>query len=128
MTAMLPHCPEIGAFLSSIHANPSDDTHRLVFADWLDEHDDPRGEYIRLSCATDVMDNMEDPAWSALFRRKTEWERQWQDQWLGDRERWPGGLHDDRGLWEVSFWGGRTDRSRVERPVPEEVRPWISEA
>ena len=34
---------ERDAFLGQIHANPADDTARLVFADWLDEHGDPRG-------------------------------------------------------------------------------------
>src|SRR5262245_10793012 len=36
------------AFLSAIEADPSDDTNRLVYADWLEERGDPRGEYIRL--------------------------------------------------------------------------------
>jgi uncharacterized protein (TIGR02996 family) len=35
-------------FLQMIAENPDDDTARLVFADWLDEHDDPLGEFIRL--------------------------------------------------------------------------------
>jgi uncharacterized protein (TIGR02996 family) len=36
------------AFLSAIAADPSDDTNRLVYADWLEERGDPRAEYIRL--------------------------------------------------------------------------------
>ena len=36
------------AFLESILAEPDDDTPRLIFADWLDEHDDPLGEFIRV--------------------------------------------------------------------------------
>lgn len=35
-------------FLSEILANPSDDTPRLVYSDWLTEQDDPYGEFIRL--------------------------------------------------------------------------------
>jgi uncharacterized protein (TIGR02996 family) len=39
-----------GAFLQDIVANPADDTPRLVYADWLDEHGDPgRAEFIRAS-------------------------------------------------------------------------------
>lgn len=38
------------AFLAAIRANPADDTTRLVYADWLDERDDPRAEYVRLIC------------------------------------------------------------------------------
>jgi uncharacterized protein (TIGR02996 family) len=37
------------ALLAAIGANPDDDTVRLVYADWLDEHDRPeRAEFIRL--------------------------------------------------------------------------------
>jgi uncharacterized protein (TIGR02996 family) len=35
------------AFLRAIRAQPTDDTTRLVYADWLDERGDPRGEYLR---------------------------------------------------------------------------------
>ncbi len=37
-------------FLASICAEPDSDLPRLVYADWLDEHGDPRGEFIRLQC------------------------------------------------------------------------------
>src|SRR5947209_6860741 len=36
------------AFLAAVADAPEDDTHRLVFADWLDERGDPLGEFIRL--------------------------------------------------------------------------------
>ncbi|VTS02303.1 Repeat-companion domain protein OS=Isosphaera pallida (strain ATCC 43644 / DSM 9630 / IS1B) GN=Isop_0391 PE=4 SV=1: LRR_6 [Gemmata massiliana] len=40
---------EHDAFLRAICANPDDDTARLVFADWLQEHGEPdRAEFIRL--------------------------------------------------------------------------------
>jgi uncharacterized protein (TIGR02996 family) len=39
------------AFLASIAARPADALTRLVYADWLDERADPRGEYLRLLCA-----------------------------------------------------------------------------
>jgi uncharacterized protein (TIGR02996 family) len=36
-------------FLQAILDDPDDDTHRLVYADWLDEHGDPaRAEFIRV--------------------------------------------------------------------------------
>jgi uncharacterized protein (TIGR02996 family) len=39
------------ALLRAIVENPDEDTPRLMFADWLDEHDDPtRAEFIRLQC------------------------------------------------------------------------------
>lgn len=37
------------AFLEALQANPADDTARLVYADWLDEHDQPqKASYLRL--------------------------------------------------------------------------------
>jgi uncharacterized protein (TIGR02996 family) len=39
------------AFLSDIITNPDDDTPRLVYADWLDDHgDSARAEFIRVQC------------------------------------------------------------------------------
>ena len=36
------------AFLARIHATPDDVAPRLVYADWLEDNDDPRGEFIRI--------------------------------------------------------------------------------
>ncbi len=37
------------ALLAAILAHPDEDTPRLVYADWLDEHNDPdRAEFIRV--------------------------------------------------------------------------------
>src|SRR5262245_24830604 len=35
-------------FVKAILDSPGDETPRLVYADWLDEHDDPRGSYLRI--------------------------------------------------------------------------------
>jgi uncharacterized protein (TIGR02996 family) len=40
---------EEAAFLRAAHANPDDSAPRLVYADWLDERGDPRGEAVRLA-------------------------------------------------------------------------------
>jgi len=39
------------AFVRRIVASPGDDLPRLVYADWLDEHDDLRGAYLRAEVA-----------------------------------------------------------------------------
>jgi uncharacterized protein (TIGR02996 family) len=36
------------AFIDAIRKNPDDDDARAVYADWLEEHGDARGEYLRL--------------------------------------------------------------------------------
>jgi uncharacterized protein (TIGR02996 family) len=41
---------EAKAFLTAIHEDFDNDDPRLVFADWLEEHDDPRGEFFRMQC------------------------------------------------------------------------------
>ncbi len=38
------------AFLAAIMANPDSDLERLIYADYLDERGDPRGEFIRVQC------------------------------------------------------------------------------
>ena len=35
-------------FMADIIANPEDDTPRLVYADWLEDHGDGRGRFLRL--------------------------------------------------------------------------------
>jgi uncharacterized protein (TIGR02996 family) len=42
---------EEASFLQAIHDDPDDDTTRLVYADWLEEHGDIRSEYLRLQTA-----------------------------------------------------------------------------
>jgi uncharacterized protein (TIGR02996 family) len=37
-------------FLQGILAHPDDDVPRLIYADWLEERGDPRGEFIRVQC------------------------------------------------------------------------------
>jgi len=41
---------DILSFLHAIAVHPDDDTHRLVFADWLEEQGDWRAEFLRLDC------------------------------------------------------------------------------
>jgi uncharacterized protein (TIGR02996 family) len=41
--------PDEAAFLKAITDNPADETARLVYADWLTDHDDPRATFARLS-------------------------------------------------------------------------------
>jgi len=41
---------EDAAFIAQIHADPYDDTVRLIYADWLEEQGDVRSEYLRLEC------------------------------------------------------------------------------
>lgn len=42
--------PDEQSFLDEITASPDDDIPRLIYADWLEENGDPRGEFIRIQC------------------------------------------------------------------------------
>jgi uncharacterized protein (TIGR02996 family) len=80
-----PH-DEDRAFLRAILEDPADLTAWLVYADWLDEHDDPRGEYVRLEVRRGELPETDperltirarleelrpafDPEWLAVFDR-----------------------------------------------------------
>lgn len=48
---------DAAAFEAAIRVSPADDTPRIVYADWLEEHGDPgRAEFIRLQCEVAVME------------------------------------------------------------------------
>ncbi len=60
------------AFLEAVIAAPDDDAPRLLYADWLEEHDDPdRAEFIRVQCSLDRTP-ADDPRRQALRRREQE--------------------------------------------------------
>ena len=48
---------EEAGFIAALLAEPDDRTTLLVYADWLDDRDDPRAEYLRL-LAADKADEM----------------------------------------------------------------------
>lgn len=73
-------------FLRSILSNPAELTNWLVYADWLDEHGDPRAEFIRLEIRRGQLPDADperlvlrlrleqlrpalDPDWVAVFDR-----------------------------------------------------------
>lgn len=57
--------------LHEIFATPDDDLPRLIYADWLDEKGDPRGEFIRVQCELARLPN-DDPRCEKLRNREKE--------------------------------------------------------
>jgi uncharacterized protein (TIGR02996 family) len=74
------------AFLDAICAHPDDDTARLVYADWLAEHDEAdRGEFIRVEielARTPPESEGAERRRSVLFGRRTELLKKHKTAWL----------------------------------------------
>jgi uncharacterized protein (TIGR02996 family) len=71
------------AFLADIIANPDDDAVRLIYADWLDEHDQPaRAEFIRLQIATGATHAQNRRL--TLDRRERQLLAEHGDEWAGE--------------------------------------------
>ena len=90
---------------AAIRAAPDDDTPRLVFADWLDEHGEAkRAEFIRVSCELEQVEEF-GPRWRALC------ERSWK---LLDpnRTKWSNELAD-RKLLNIEFRRGFVDEVTI---------------
>ncbi len=72
------------AFLQTIRENPDDDGPRLVYADWLEERGDPRGEFIRVQCElARVEQGAEVPDLNGLQDREDELITAHRQEWLG---------------------------------------------
>jgi uncharacterized protein (TIGR02996 family) len=68
-------------FLQAIVENPDDDTPRLVYADWLDEHCEPaRAEFIRVQCELARLQEWDDE-WKPLSLRADELLQQHRAEW-----------------------------------------------
>jgi len=79
--------------------NPDDVAARLVYADWLDEHDNPRGEFIRVQCRLAELEE-EDPEWRALEARERELWAAHGKAWREEAPAWPHSVRFRRGFAE----------------------------
>src|ERR1700676_1487938 len=70
------------AFLQAIRERPDDDAPRLLYADWLDERGDPRGEFIRVQCALAGLSEYDPRRWD-LAARERELLSEHDKAWLG---------------------------------------------
>lgn len=73
--------PEVLALLQDIKRNPDDNTPRLIFADWLEENGDPRGEFVRVQCALATC-TPADPRRPVLQKREKDLLARYRDAWL----------------------------------------------
>ena len=74
------------SFLAALRANPEDDQLRLVYADWLEERCDARGEYLRVRCALKALP-ADDERRHALRARLRELRPVVRPEWLASADR-----------------------------------------
>src|SRR5262245_34100031 len=92
-------------FLQAVLDSPEDDALRLVYADWLEERGDPRGEYLRCQCARAGL-RPADRKRAALLKREAELRRQHPDVILPWQRRLT--------LGHIKHLVGRTGRDRAD--------------
>src|SRR5229473_8105329 len=85
------------AFLEAVADDPDNDALRLIFADYLDERDDPRGEFIRVQIELAGMAE-DDPRRKELRRRENALLATHENQWLGDSAQFLEEWDFERGL------------------------------
>ena len=94
-------------FIREIVHHPDDDAPRLVYADWLDERGDERGEFIRIQCRLESL-GLRDPERPQLESRALRLVRRNSKGWAGKLRR-----HASR--WE--FRRGLVAAARVDAPT-----------
>jgi uncharacterized protein (TIGR02996 family) len=88
------------AFIQAILDAPADESLRLIFADWLEEHGHGRhAEFIRLQISRAHLP-LDDPQRVALYRREERLLFDNPDDWLGPLARWLSLWHFRRGFLE----------------------------
>jgi uncharacterized protein (TIGR02996 family) len=111
--------------LQAIKEQPDDDTARLIFADWLEERGDARGELIRVQVEIAAMMRERDQGWGPLRSRERKLIRQYGSVWLGS-------LYEMVEKWEI-YRGLISIRIRTEDFLhasqswsdAAEVWPWV---
>jgi uncharacterized protein (TIGR02996 family) len=109
------------AFLQAILENPDDDTPRLIYADWLEERDDPRGEFIRIQCRLAAM-SADDERRSLLEGHARALLARHQDRWLGELRSCLNGWTFCRGFLDAITVPAATYVQRSPLPHPPTVR------
>jgi uncharacterized protein (TIGR02996 family) len=94
------------AFLDDIIDHPDDDTPRLVYADWLDEHGEPdRAEFIRVQCEM-AKENLDPKRGRELRKRAAALLKEHEGRWapVTPRAAVPGGWpKPPRSNWRRGF-------------------------
>ncbi len=112
-------------FLRDIRSHPDDDEVRLIYADWLTDQGDPRGEFIRVQVDLAARP-LKRPRRAEIFRRERELLTQHQERWLEPIRSWlePG--------FPVKMKRGFLSQVRLIRDLPDQAvatlaaSPWLA--
>ena len=111
--------PEVHIFFREIKEHPDDDTPRLIFADWLEEHGDAaaaaRGEFLRSRVLRRHL-SADDPSYDLLKRREGELFTAYCWTWLGPLTDQSREWKFERGLVQV--------RAKAEQVLTPDVAAW----
>lgn len=88
------------AFLRRILEHPTADGPRLIYADWLDERGDPRGEFIRVQCALASLPP-DDPHRESLLAQEHALSEAHRAAWTSNLPEWVQGCTFSRGFVEA---------------------------
>ena len=86
-------------FLAAITDSPDDEVPRLVYADWLDEQGDPRGEFIRVQCQRAKLE-ARDPRCLELDFRERSLLADYRNHWAKEVRKWGRVIQYRRGFVE----------------------------
>jgi uncharacterized protein (TIGR02996 family) len=85
-------------FMQEILANPDDDTPRLIYADWLEEHGEyAQSDFIRAQCELAKL-SPDDPLYSRAQIREHATRLKWAPSWTGSLSRWALNIRPRRGF------------------------------
>jgi uncharacterized protein (TIGR02996 family) len=111
--------PEVRMFFRDIKEHPDDDTPRLIFADWLQEHGDAaraaRGEFLRLQVLRHHL-APDDPGYELLKRREGELFTEHRWAWLGPLRDAARAWTFERGMIQIT--------AQAEKMLTPEVWAW----
>jgi uncharacterized protein (TIGR02996 family) len=86
------------AFLQAIIESPDDESLRLIYADWLDERGDPRGEFIRVQVT--LANSPDQPRRQELEARQRDLLGRHEQQWVTPLRPWVNAWAFQRGFVE----------------------------
>ncbi len=94
------------AFIASILEDPDDDLRRLVYADWLDDQMDPRGQFIRLQIEAAKIDDIGAPEHAGLVEAINSLSASYDHLWIGELVN----VSKEVKLWDVTFERGMLEK------------------